>query len=175
MRQKSPTTQFEVSGPESASFLPFHLDEPGAPGWSAELATGVSPEFPIASIRRERHSGARHWCERGHICVVVNYGHVLHMAFRSENLNFLLLQIAKFSFEKNIDLMCLINTLILLELSKIDYLWIACLIGGNLGILQHRFSLNERARGTRWRYTSGRVASRLMLLQISELLYYLKL
>jgi hypothetical protein len=54
-------------------------------------------------------------------------------------------------------------------------LWIACLIGGNLGILQHRFSLNERARGTRWRYTSGRVASRLMLLQISELLYYLKL
>jgi hypothetical protein len=67
------------------------------------------------------------------------------MAFRSKNLNFLLLQIAKFSTEtQNIDLMCLINTLILLELSKIDYLWIACFIGGNFGILQHRFSLNDR-------------------------------
>jgi hypothetical protein len=43
MRQKSPTTQFEACGPESASFLPFHLDEPGAPGRSAELARCLDP------------------------------------------------------------------------------------------------------------------------------------
>jgi hypothetical protein len=29
----------------------------------AELTTGVSPEFPFASIHRERQGGARHRCE----------------------------------------------------------------------------------------------------------------